>query len=296
MKAILEKSTIKLLIFLLGLTAISACQENGLYKEEVSVSSVALQEDYNALSLLEDQEQEKHIQTGMATSQIPKDIKIIKTASARYKVDNVNHTTKSIKVMAQKYHAYISELRFENNLYKKENRFTIKVPQNYFDVMMDSIGAIVEFVDYENITTKDVTEEYMDIQSRLETKKEVKRRYETILRKNAETVEDILKTEEKLRLIQEEIEAAEGRLNYLTHKVSYSTIQIDLYETVAYQEEPESYSKTFLSKSKEGLSFGWNLIENVIIGLFYFWPLILVGIVTVLIIRRKIKQRQSPTT
>ena len=33
---------------------------------------------------------------------------------------------------------------------------------------------------------------------------------------------DILKTEDKLRVIQEEIESAQGRLKYLTNKVSYN--------------------------------------------------------------------------
>ena len=122
---------------------------------------------------------------------IPLDLKIIKSATARYKVKNVKQATYKIKAIAQKHGAYISDLRFQNDLYKKENRFTIKVPQKYFDIVMDSVNAVVDFVEYENITTKDVTEEYIDLETRLKTKLEVKERYESILRKNAKTVEDI---------------------------------------------------------------------------------------------------------
>lgn len=132
------------------------------------------------------------------------------------------------------------------------------------------------FVDYENITAQDVTEEYIDIQTRLKTKLEVKERYEHILRKNAKTVEDILLTEDKLRIIQEEIEAAQGRLKYLMSKVSYSTIQIDLYETVNYIKEPVSYQKTFGAKIKNGFSFGFKIIEYVFIGVIYMWSLLLI--------------------
>jgi len=39
-----------------------------------------------------------------------------------------------------------------------------------------------------------------------------------------------------------------------------------LYQTVGYQEEPEAYSKTFLSKSKEGLTFGRDRITTQILG------------------------------
>jgi hypothetical protein len=220
----------------------------------------------------------------------PSDLKIIKTASARYKVKDVKLATEQIRAIAIQYDAYISDLRYENNLYQKENRFTIKVPQQHFDLIMDSIGKVVEFVEYENITTKDVTEEYIDLQGRLATKLEVKKRYEEILRKNAKTVEDILNTEEKLRVLQEEIESAQGRLKYLTNRVAYSTLQIDLYETVEYTEEPSRYKKTFGDKTKEGLSFGWNMIETVVLFFIHIWPLILFGLVLVFLIRRWLKK------
>ena len=281
MKAILVKTKIKFFIIIAVLLTSMACSENSSFKESISVASADITEDFNALEI----EEETTLKSETSINQVPKDLKIIKSASARYKVKDVKLATRRIKKIAQKYDAYISDLRFDNNLYKKENRFTIKIPQEHFDSMMDSIGFIAEFVEYESITTKDVTEEYIDIQTRLKTKREVKARYETILRKNAKTVEDILATEERLRVIQEEIESAQGRLKYLTNKVSYSTIQIDLYETVEYKEEPETYSKTFLSKSKEGLSSGWKLVEAFILGMMYIWPLLLIGAILFLLLK-----------
>ncbi|MBQ0740603.1 DUF4349 domain-containing protein, partial [Aquimarina celericrescens] len=91
---------------------------------------------------------------------------------------------------------------------------------NNFDIVLDSICKTAEFVDFKNISTIDVTEEYVDITSRLKTKVEVKQRYETILRTKAKTVEDILMAEEKLSKLQEEIESAQGRLKYLGSKVT----------------------------------------------------------------------------
>nr|WP_321233628.1 DUF4349 domain-containing protein [uncultured Psychroserpens sp.] len=287
MNVMLDKSKIKYFVLAILLFAIVACNNSGNYKESVPVATSDVSEHYEAIS----SEDDMALKSDVSINQVPADLKIIKSASARYKVENVKIATRKIKRIAQKYNAYISDLRFENNLYKKENRFTIKIPQQHFDSMMDSIGYIVAFIEYENITTKDVTEEYIDIQTRLKTKMEVKALYESIMRTKAKTVEDILKTEEKLRIIQEEIESAQGRLKYLSNKVSYSTIQIDLYETVSYTEEPESYSKTFISKSKEGLSFGWAIIEHFIIGLFYAWPLVILGVVLFILIRKKLKKK-----
>lgn len=289
MNVILDKMKIKYLWLAMLLCFVVACNTNENYKESLSIDTADVDADFEAI-LSED---DMAIKSEVSVNQIPMDLKIIKSANARYKVENVKTATRTIKRIAQRYNAYISDLRYTNDLYRKENRFTIKIPQQHFDTMMDSIGFVVDFVEYENITTKDVTEEYIDIETRLKTKKEIKARYESILRKKAKTVEDILKTEDKLRIIQEEIESAQGRLKYLTNKVSYSTIQIDLYESVEFQEEPESYSKTFLAKSKEGFASGWNFVENFILGLFYVWPLIIIGTFLFFVIRRKMKNRKT---
>lgn len=272
------------IISLLLFTLCFSCNENN-YKESVITSPVDITDDFETI------EAEKTITNPIINqSNVPLDLKIIKSATARYKVKNVKKATYDIKMLARKHKAYISDLRFENDLYKKENRFTIKVPKNQFDVLMDSVHTVVDFVEHENISTKDVTEEYMDLETRLKTKIEVKVRFENILRKNAKTVEDILKTEDKLRVIQEEIESAQGRLKYLTNKVAFSTIQIDLYESVDYVEKPASYSKTFLDKAKQGISNGWAFIEGFIIVLINIWPLLIIGTISFILVKKRIKK------
>ncbi len=273
-------------IIVLGLSLCFFGCNNNSYKESVLAKPVDLSEDFETVA-----DEAISPKNTLNNNSTPLDLKIIKSASARYKVKNVKDATAKIKVIAQKHGAYISDLRFRNDLYKKENRFTIKVPQKYFDIVMDSVNMVVDFVEYENITTKDVTEEYIDLETRLKTKLEVKERYENILRKNAKTVEDILKTEERLHLIQEEIESAQGRLKYLTNKVAYSTVQIDLYETVDYVEEPTSYTKTFWDKTKQGLDNGWYFIESFVLVLINIWPLLIIGVFTFLFVRKRWKRK-----
>lgn len=285
MKAIVFKKSLKFLIIFLTLFFIS-CNTNS-YKEDLVAEEVDLTEEFEIAN------SEGTISNFvLKQNSAPLDLKIIKSASARYKVKDVKEATQKIKIIAQQYGAYISDLRFQNDLYKKENRFTIKVPQLYFDKIMDSVYTVVDFIEYENITTKDVTEEYIDLETRLKTKLEVKQRYEDILRKNAKTVEDILKAEDRLRIIQEEIEAAQGRLKYLTNKVSFSTIQIDLYENVDYQEEPESYTKTFWDKSKEGFSNGWSIIEVFVVFVITIWPIIIIGIITFILVKKRVTKNR----
>lgn len=288
MKAITVKTAFKILMVIFGLCLFAACNQNVKYDEALSVESVDVSENYDAVK----DDLAPQLKSKATSNNTPRDLKIIKTANSRYKVKNIKSATNKIKQMAFKYDAYISDLRFENDQYRKEMRFTIKIPSVHFDALIDSIDVISEFTDYENITTKDVTEEYVDLQTRLNTKIEVKERYELILRKKAITVEDILATEDKLRIIQEEIESAQGRLNYLTNKVAYSTIQIDLYETVAFKDEPSSYTKSFWSKIKEGLVFGWGLIESILVGVIYLWPIVLLGLLIYFFARNRMNRNK----
>jgi len=283
MRTMRKAQGIKLVVFIAALATIFACGQ-GNYKEDLALDHVDVTENYEAIA-------EETPNTDEDLEQVPTDLKIIKSGSARYKVENVEQALQTVKAITASYDGYISDLRFENTLYQKQNRFTLKVPNANFEALMDTISSVGIFIEYENITTKDVTEEYIDIQTRLKTKLEVKQRYEEILRKNAKTVEDILATEDKLRRLQEGIESAQGRLKYLSNKVAYSTLQVDLYEEVEYKEEPKSYTKSFTDKAGNGFTFGWNLIESIIIGLIHIWPLLLGALLAILFLKKVLKKK-----
>lgn len=274
---------IKITVFALLVTTIFACGQSN-YNEELPIAKVDVTEKYEAV-------EEITTTPSNTVEMVPAHLKMIKSGSARYKVQDVNEAMVEVKKIAAVYGGYISDLRFENSLYQKQNRFTIKVPNQNFSALMDTISGVAIFTEYENITTKDVTEEYIDLQSRLKTKLEVKERYENILRTNAKTVEDILATEEKLRALQEEIEAAQGRLKYLTNKVAYSTLQVDIYEKVEYKEKPKSYTKSFTDKAEKGFTFGWQFIEAIFIGLIHIWPLLLGAIVVIFVLKKVFKKK-----
>lgn len=223
---------------------------------------------------------------------IPLDLKIIKTANTKYKVKSIAKATDEIQNAVVAFGGYISEMRYEHNTYEKENRFTIKIPQLHFKETLDKMEDISEFIDHINISTHDVTEEYVDIKTRLATKREVKARYENILRNRARSVEDILKAERQIQTLQEEIESAEGRLKYLTNRVSFSTIQVELYETVELQDKPSVYKRTFGSKAGDSLKFGWEGIQVLILSILHIWPLLLVATGIIIWYKRRKRNKQ----
>ncbi|WP_299442721.1 DUF4349 domain-containing protein [uncultured Aquimarina sp.] len=266
---------IKSFLIICLLPLVLSCSQAG--KEYSDISESLPMDEIEETSILKTQEKEDETNIKTEKESITNKLRIIKNANCRIKVSHVEKATLLSKEIVSKFKGYISNEYFTNTNYAKENRFTIRVPKENFDKVLDSICAIADFVDYKTITTKDVTEEYVDITSRLKTKLEVKQRYETILKTKANTVEDILLTEDNLRMLQEEIEVAQGRLNYLSNRVSYSTIQFEVYETVIPIEEPDVYQLSFLDRTKNAVSFGWNLLEYLVLIFFYIWPLCLLG-------------------
>jgi len=73
--------------------------------------------------------------------------------------------------------------------------------------------------------------------------------------------------------------------------VAYSTLQVDLYEEVEYKEEPTSYTKSFTDKAGNGFTFGWELIEAILIGLIHIWPLLLGAIIVIFVLKKVLKKK-----
>lgn len=301
MNAITQKRNLKSYLILFLVAVFSACSHNDTksYNEEVVVESVDLRDDYDGVSdktktnfKAETQGFSTEETNKIRVSNIPANLKIIKTANTRYKVKNIDKALAEIKQVMYVNGGYISELRYDKNYQEKQNRFTIKIPKENFDIMIDGIQKFAEETDFVNISTTDVTEKYMDAQSRLQTKLEVKERLEEVLRKRAKTVKDILSTENELRVIQEEIEAAQGKIKYMSSRVAYSTIQVEIYETTTFKEKPVTYKKGFGAKAKEGLSAGWEFVQGIAIAILYVWPIIIVLIIGLIFFKRWKKTRK----
>jgi hypothetical protein len=114
-------------------------------------------------------------------------------------------------------------------------------------------------------------------------------RYYELLKK-ANKVSEMLEIEQKLSEIREEIEAKEGRLNYLENKVSMSTLDINFYKPVA-----EGRKATVSYGGRIGNAFvsGFNGISNFFISLLGIWPVIVTLVVLFILIRKRLKRKNE---
>ncbi|MFP4417951.1 MAG: DUF4349 domain-containing protein [Chitinispirillaceae bacterium] len=217
---------------------------------------------------------------------------LIKKADLRFEVKDYNAARDKIGKIIEEKNAYISSERETKSDYQISNSIEIRVIAEHFESIIDSLIAQAKNLDEKNITVQDVTEEYVDIKARLKAKREVEMRYLDIL-KGAKTVEDILQVEQKLGDIREQIEAKEGRLKYLTHQVSYSTINLNFYKQKVVV--PKSRID-FVKRLSASFLNGWKGLTEFSLGLVSIWPFLLImsGIgYSIFRIIKKIRKRKS---
>lgn len=159
---------------------------------------------------------------------IPQERKIIKNADLRLRVDSLEQTVAEIKNQLSTMGGYLAS----ESTSARDTQGTIRgylqirLPYQQFDSFLDSLGTMGKLQN-SNIYTQDVTEEFVDVASRLKVMRQKEERLLAILDK-AGQLADVLAVENELAHTRAELESLEGRLRYLNNRVDYSTININL--------------------------------------------------------------------
>ncbi|MEJ2757590.1 MAG: DUF4349 domain-containing protein [Anaerolineales bacterium] len=103
----------------------------------------------------------------------------------------------------------------------------IRVPVDRFSSVMDQIAEMGIDVEERFEDSQDVTEEYVDLEGRIEALEISIDRLQELMA-NADFTEDLLNAEEQLSRREAELEALKGRLNYLAQSAALSRINITL--------------------------------------------------------------------
>lgn len=103
----------------------------------------------------------------------------------------------------------------------------LRVPAERFNEAMDALRAMATEVQYDKISTEDVGQEYVDLESRLRALELRAQKLEEFLAK-AEDTEAVLRVYNELSATQQEIEQVKGRMRYLERMVAMAVITVTL--------------------------------------------------------------------
>lgn len=211
--------------------------------------------------------------------------KLIKEGSIHFQCKDVNATKLQVEKIYTSLGAYSSNEGQDSYGDNLNYRHTIRVPAGKFDTLVTQLEKLATKVESKDINTIDVTEEYIDLDTRLNTKKELEVRYREIL-KQARNVEEIIAVEREINNVRADIESMEGRLNYLKDRVSFSTLTVSYYQVIRSD-------FGFWSKFTDSIGNGWENLLSFVIGVMNLWPFaLLIAASAVLYLRYK-KRRKT---
>jgi len=296
------KST-SLLAASLLLSFLIACKENVKLKTD-AITLSAIQEEpvsddkasYYATdsTAAPDQTQKKINGTKSVNPSPDWDKKIIKNATLELEVKEGTGFYKNIREQVKSFGGYIAQEAQTETDYKLENRLVIKVPVDQFDLAIAGLSDKVEKIHQRNISSEDVTGEIVDTRSRMETKKQVRLRYLELLNQ-ARTMPDILSVQSEINGIQEEIESATGRVQWLGHAAAYSTINLTYFQVIN-ENAKNDLTPSFGSRLLHSFKSGGQWFIELLIGLVSVWPLLLGGTVAAILVRRAFKRKNPVST
>lgn len=215
--------------------------------------------------------------------------KIIKSGDLRFETSDMEETDAVVHQLIKKYNAIVQSDTEDKDDYTFNRYLVLRIPNEHFDNFISDLGKGVEYFDRKNISIQDVTEEYVDVTSRIKTKKALETRYLELLNK-ANKVSEMLEIERELAAIREEIEAKEGRLKYIQNKVAMSTINIEFYKAL---ERKAGARVSFGTKFVNAIKSGFNGISTFFLWVIEVWPFIIILVALIYFIRKRFKKKSN---
>ena len=106
-------------------------------------------------------------------------------------------------------------------------RISFRVPAQSLDSTIERLRGVAREVTRESTTSKDVTDEYVDLNSRLTNQQATESALLRLLDR-AEKVEDALEVQRELSVVQENIERIQGRIKLLEETSAFSLVNVAL--------------------------------------------------------------------
>jgi len=219
----------------------------------------------------------------LSSEKIQTERKLVKKGFIEFESKDLEKSYKSMVNAVKKYNAYLAVDKSYKSSSRISNTLKVRIPAKNFDTFLSDISKNVTHFDHKEITINDVTEQFLDTEARLKTKKELENRFLEILKK-AKKVSEILEVERQIGNLRTEIESIEGRLKYLKNQVSFSTLNITFYKTI-------SSETNFSKKIKNGFKNGMNNLIWFFVFLINLWPFIIILIIFTLLYKRWRKNR-----
>lgn len=160
------------------------------------------------------------------------DRKIIRNGELTIETDSPTDGQHKITSIAESHGGFVVTSEFKHNDGSGQSKpsqtvtVVVRVPSPQFAATLEQIRSVGRVIQ-EKVTGQDVSEEYLDLEARIRTKKALESQFLEIM-KQARKVSDALEVQTQLADVRTEIERFEGRRRFLENQSALSTITVTL--------------------------------------------------------------------
>lgn len=227
---------------------------------------------------------------------------IVRTAELSVVVAETEPALKAITAAVVGAGGYVADSKSWRENDQLRARVAVRIPAGQLDSTLEAIKRLAVRVERENIGSRDVTEEYSDLDAQLvnlEATEQELRQLLSEVRQKTQAAEDILQVYRELTRIRGEIERIKGRMQYLDNQTALATVNVDLIPDVLARPvvEPGWRPLETLRNAGRALVNTLKGLANVTIWLIvYLLPLLVVIaapiVLVVLFIRWLVRRRR----
>ena len=152
---------------------------------------------------------------------------IIRNATLDIVVRDTEDAVEQIGALADEMGGFVIESNLHEYQQGKQAYLRLRIPAEDLDTALERIREQAMEVRRESVSGQDVTEEFVDIQSRLRHLEATEERLLTFM-EEAEDTEAALEVYDRLQSIQADIEQAKGRMQYLQESAAMATIILNI--------------------------------------------------------------------
>ena len=171
---------------------------------------------------------------------------IIRTVTMTLAVGNVQETFRQVEQVVGEQNGYLAGSQIRQDGDRMTATMTLRVPADpaTYQATLDRLRGLADRVVDEQAQAQDVTEEYVDIESRLRNLRATEESLLALL-SQAQRIEDIINIQRELTNVRGQIEQIQGRKQALERRADMATINLTIRESGAFSRPGWSPGGTF---------------------------------------------------
>ena len=246
----------------LALLSEFACSEDSTdrYEQPPSVVSLASEESTALQSL-------GYVGSPASVDSMWADRKLIRSAIMHMEVESVETTLEALSAIANSMSGIVAGSQlFADSDEAQRGVLTVRVPSANFESILKEIKILGD-VKQSSVSTRDITKEYTDLETRLIVKQKMEKRLLHLLETRPGELPDVLTVERELSRVITELESMKGDRRYYDQQVAVSTITIHVSEPEAevIAQEGSGVISTAFRRSMEILTVSFAGIIYVVV-------------------------------